>query len=230
MIGSMAADFVPQSAPSARRRETLTRLLDAALEVFAEDGLQGAAVETICTRAGFTRGAFYSNFSSKEQLFIALLERELVRRTEDLQQKVIALEPTLLAHEGDISPAEAARYIADFVAPSDEAVSWFILETEFLLLAMRDPSLAPEHHKFLDSFYENIAAVVERVILAAGRRFELPVARVIPVLGGVFERSLRNAAFRGVSKEQADGDYDQQLAELFFALTVPIDDQPTQTS
>jgi AcrR family transcriptional regulator len=47
----------------------------AASEVFAESGFDGASVEAICERAGFTRGAFYSNFASKEELFFGLVQQ-----------------------------------------------------------------------------------------------------------------------------------------------------------
>jgi len=56
---------VPPSGLTSRRREaTRQKLLDAAGLVFAEEGLDAASVEAICERAGFTRGAFYSNFDS----------------------------------------------------------------------------------------------------------------------------------------------------------------------
>ncbi|PJI52936.1 hypothetical protein CTI14_35415, partial [Methylobacterium radiotolerans] len=59
--------------PATRSREnTKARLLEAAAQVFAEAGLDGASVEAVCERAGFTRGAFYSNFDSKDELFLTL--------------------------------------------------------------------------------------------------------------------------------------------------------------
>jgi AcrR family transcriptional regulator len=211
------------STPSARRQETRTRLLDAAIEVFAEEGLQGASVEAVCARAGFTRGAFYSNFSSKEQLFLALLEREFEHRAADLAEKARELEPTLRERSGCISPAEAARYIAEFFAPARDATAWFVLEAEFLLLAMRDPSIAPGHHEFMDRFYASIAGIVEQVVAAAGRRFVIPVERAMPVLSGVYERALRAAALSGPEENGAFDELGDRLAELFFALTEEAD-------
>lgn len=208
-----------EAPPSPRRQETRSRLLDAAAEVFAEDGLQGAAVETICARAGFTRGAFYSNFSSKEQLFLALLEREFERRAEELAEKARELEPMLREHSGCISPPEAARYVTDFFAPQSDAAVWFALETEFLLLAMRDPSIAPGHHEFVERFYSSISGVVERVIAAAGRRFVLPVERAMPVLNGLYERALRTAALTGDDESRISEELGDRVAELLFALT-----------
>jgi AcrR family transcriptional regulator len=55
-----------------RRAETRSRLLLAAAEVFSERGFGRATVEDVCDRAGFTRGAFYSNFASLDELFFAL--------------------------------------------------------------------------------------------------------------------------------------------------------------
>jgi AcrR family transcriptional regulator len=211
------------STPSARRQETRTRLLDAAIEVFAEEGLQGASVEAVCARAGFTRGAFYSNFSSTEQLFLALLEREFEHRAADLAEKARELEPTLRERSGCISPAEAARYIAEFFAPARDATAWFVLEAEFLLLAMRDPSIAPGHHEFMDRFYASIAGIVEQVVAAAGRRVVIPVERAMPVLSGVYERALRAAALSGPEENGAFDELGDRLAELFFALTEEAD-------
>lgn len=212
------------SAPSARRQQTRERLLDAAVEVFAEDGLQGAAVETICARAGFTRGAFYSNFSSKEQLFLVLLEREFERRAQDLAVKAEELEPKLRERSGCVSPAEAAKYVAEFFAPADDATAWFVLEVEFLLLALRDPSIAPDHHEFMDRFYASIAGVIERVIAAAGRRFVLPAERALPVLSSVYEQALRASALAGADASGAFERLGDRIAELLFALTEDIDD------
>ncbi|MHA3683538.1 TetR/AcrR family transcriptional regulator [Leucobacter sp. HY1908] len=211
----------PSAQPSARRRETQLRLLDAATAVFSELGLQGASVEAICARAGFSRGAFYSNFSSKEQLFLALLEREFGRRADDVASKALELEPLIAAHDGSLTPAEAASYIARFFGPSDDATAWFVLEAEFLLLAMRDPELAPGHQMFMDGFYASIAGVVERVLAAAGRKFSLPTHRAIPVLSGVYERALRAAALAGPGSHADLDELGERLAELLFALTEP---------
>jgi AcrR family transcriptional regulator len=58
------------------RDQTTQRLLDAAQKLIAKKGLSAASVEDIAADAGYTRGAFYSNFSSKGDLFIELLRRD----------------------------------------------------------------------------------------------------------------------------------------------------------
>jgi AcrR family transcriptional regulator len=85
---------VPSVEPGRRAPKRLTRkekqeetrrgLLDAAERVFLRRGLQGSSVEEIAAEAGFTRGAFYSNFKSKEELFVELLHRRLYDRYAEM--------------------------------------------------------------------------------------------------------------------------------------------------
>ncbi|MDI1266912.1 MAG: TetR/AcrR family transcriptional regulator [bacterium] len=72
------------------RDDTREKLFDAAARVFEEQGIGGASIEIIAAAAGFTRGAFYSNFKSKEELIIAMLEdhvEQSIRRIHDLLEK-----------------------------------------------------------------------------------------------------------------------------------------------
>ena len=61
-----------QELPYLPVTEVVTRVQRAAPEVFAEVGMDAASVEMICERAGFTRGAFYSNFASMDELLVAV--------------------------------------------------------------------------------------------------------------------------------------------------------------
>ena len=63
------------AGPSPRRARTRQRLMSAAMTVFAERGVIGSSVEEICEAAGFTRGAFYSNFADKDALVLGLIEQ-----------------------------------------------------------------------------------------------------------------------------------------------------------
>ena len=204
------------------RADTQQRLVAAAREVFAEDGIRGASVSAICTRAGFTRGAFYSNFESKEQLFLALLEREFARRTAHLKTQATALEPELRECGPALEPGQVAPYIVDFFMPETDATTWFVLETEFLLLAMRDPSIAHGYRDFMLRFYAEIAEAVAHIIGVAGRRFSLPTEHAISLLSSVYERELRTAALSGSTSIDSFDGLGNQLAELLFAITEPL--------
>jgi AcrR family transcriptional regulator len=62
---------------SARRAQTRARLLDAAARVYAQRGFAGATLEEVASEAGFTKGAVYGHFGSKENLLLALVEEYL---------------------------------------------------------------------------------------------------------------------------------------------------------
>ena len=64
----------PTDARAAAARETRNKLVRAAAQLFAEQGLSGPSLDAICARAGFTRGAFYVHFESREDLIVAVVE------------------------------------------------------------------------------------------------------------------------------------------------------------
>jgi AcrR family transcriptional regulator len=81
-----------------RQAQTREALLDAAARVFVRRGFQASSVEEITAEAGYTRGAFYSNFSSKEELFVELLHKRVYARYTEMYEQGLrdpARAPTL---------------------------------------------------------------------------------------------------------------------------------------
>src|SRR5436305_3029120 len=67
--------------PERRRAMTREHLLEAAAIVFARNGYHGASLDEVAAAAGFTKGAVYSNFKSKEDLFLALIDHRIENTT-----------------------------------------------------------------------------------------------------------------------------------------------------
>src|SRR5580698_1973609 len=88
-----------------RRPITITALLDAAMELFAEHGYGATSIPEICARAGLTKGAFYSNFANKDALFLALLDRSWQRRAAWIRRALPAGDAP--AHAPEAAPARA---------------------------------------------------------------------------------------------------------------------------
>ncbi|NLU67908.1 TetR family transcriptional regulator [Streptomyces sp. HNM0574] len=155
----MGAEPVPRRV-SARRALTRQRLLDAALETFAEEGFGRSTVERVCERAGYTRGAFYSNFSSLDELFLAMWEQRSTAMREDLRR-------TLAEETAAATPEEALRSALAAV-PVDDA--WYRVTAEFTAHALRNPALrrvtAAREHAVLDALVPHVVAALAR----AGRR------------------------------------------------------------
>ena len=98
-----------------RQEQTRDRLLDAATKVFARRGYHEASVEEIAAEAGFTTGAVYSNFAGKEELFLALAEREVTHRVAEIRavahERMVTLQQDALqkAAEGITTLDEVLR-------------------------------------------------------------------------------------------------------------------------
>lgn len=111
---------------------TREHLLQAAAHVFAERGYHGASLDEVAAAAGFSKGAVYSNFRNKEDLFLALLGWIYA-------QELDALRATIASSD---VPAESR--LADFVELArprgGAAVHWSILYEEFHLYALRNPT------------------------------------------------------------------------------------------
>lgn len=111
-----------------RKSQTRERLIDAAAAVFAQRGFETATLDEVAAAAGYTKGAVYSNFASKTELFIALIERRIEVQTAEHARRF----------EGQ-DLASAARVLQD--QPDQEPESerqWLLLAVEFWLHAMRD--------------------------------------------------------------------------------------------
>ena len=110
------------------RAETRARLLDAAAEVFAEKGFGGAAIEDIAERAGYSRGAFYSNFTDKDDVFLTLLDERLDQGITDVGRIIVD------AH----SPEELLAGLRRRAERRSVDGTWFLLLNEFRLYALRN--------------------------------------------------------------------------------------------
>lgn len=222
MIPQVTPDTTPEPAPSARRQETQTRLLDAAAEVFIAEGFQATSVEAVCARAGFTRGAFYSNFSSKEELFLAVSRRAYEHRAVELEQRERELTPLLLERDGALTHDEVAKFVANFFTPTLPEAAWFVLESEYQLHTMRNPDATPALTDFISMFKQGLIALVSRVVDAAGRELTIPVESAIRIMGGMFERAMRISVISGPEAPEGLAELSDRIAELLFAISVEV--------
>ena len=111
-----------------RKKQTRQRLIDAAARVFAERGFEAATIDEVAATAGFTKGAVYSNFASKTDLFIALIERRIEIQAAYQSRRL----------EG-MTREDAAATVEGWTAFDEGGErQWVLLAMEFWLHAMRD--------------------------------------------------------------------------------------------
>src|SRR6201994_4605240 len=142
------------------RDDTRDKLFEAAARVFEDQGIGGASIEAIAAAAGFSRGAFYSNFASKDELIIAMLEdhvAQTVRRNLDLlsRHKSLAdfLEALKTVDRGQQDPLGRSP----------------LLHMEMILFVARAEKRRPELAKRLRARRKLIADIVATTAKDSGR-------------------------------------------------------------
>jgi AcrR family transcriptional regulator len=156
-----------QRARRPSRAETRERLLAAAEQVFIRRGLQAASIEEIADEAGLTRGAFYSNFDRKEQLFVDLLHA----RVYDRYRQILDRSPR------DAAPLERLRQgVRELMRQyEDQDGQWlFALWLELLAHAARNPEFRELAATFWKSNRALLAEIVAEVYREHGEEPPVP--------------------------------------------------------
>ena len=138
--------------PRPRRNEVRSRVLQAAGKVFAERGFAAASLDQVAAAAGFTKGAVYSNFGSKDELFLALMTDEVARRVDVVERALrdtTDLPDALAAVGTELSRREA---------------TWQLLYLEFWQRAVRDPDVRRAFVASRRDLRTRIADVVARFL------------------------------------------------------------------
>ena len=197
-----------------KQEETRRLLLDAAERVFIRSGLQGSSVEEIAAEAGFTRGAFYSNFDSKDELFVELLHTRVYDRYAEMAEAVQQQPGT---------PRERLRWGIEQVrdVQKGEDGNWlFRLWLECLTQAARDE----EFRKLAATFWSgNRALLAEQTKDAfkeAGRRPPLPAKQIATAMIAL---DIGLAVQHLVDPEEAPLDLYVPLFDLLFGSLVETD-------
>jgi AcrR family transcriptional regulator len=142
------------------RDDTCEKLFEAAARVFEEQGIGGTSVEAIAAAAGFTRGAFYSNFKSKDELIIAMME--------DHVEQSIQRNLGLLARHKNVADFIEALKTMDR-SRQDPLGRSPLLHMEMILFVARAAKRRPDLAKRLRARRKLIADIVETTVKNGGR-------------------------------------------------------------
>lgn len=156
-----------------RQQQTREALLFAARMVFSEDGYHAASLERIAREAGFSKGAVYSNFDGKSDLFLAVLDQNTELAAPDAQDPF----------DDPADPLSTGRSMARRQGFPLEATQGFALATlEFIAVAARDEALAPRLHQRLATLLERYTETATR---ARADDEALPVGEVGKLLAAL---------------------------------------------
>jgi AcrR family transcriptional regulator len=148
---------------------TRSRLMEAAGKVFACRGLERATVDEVASEAGYTKGAFYAHFESKEALFLAMLDERFAERLDEIDRVLESGAP--VAEQARM----AGQEFSDHLAGNPE---WSRLFFEFAVQALRDERFRAELVARQRALRERIAAGFRNHAEAVGAESPLPAELV----------------------------------------------------
>ena len=171
--------------PTRLERQAATRaaLLKAASRTICERGMEGASIDLIASEAGYTKGAFYANFASKEDMFLAILDEKFDAEMERLEA----------AMSGAGEPAAQARLAAEeFLTYVDRDPQWPRLYQEFATHAARNEQFRAVLAECQRGLHERMAAIFARWTDAQGIQPTLPHEDVAAMIFAMADGFLLN--------------------------------------
>ena len=208
-----------RNAPTRAERQAQTRadLVDAAERLFSAQGFDATSLDAVADGAGYTKGAVYSNFASKEDLFFAVYERRV--------ERYVAVAQRSLASR-DLAGA-MRRLAADVAARRRGDDGWLTVFLEFWTHVLRHPEHRARFAAIHARAIEPLAAGMER--LAAEREVELPVdARQLAV--AIFATQTGLSLERLTQPEVVDAALGPRIFELWMEQAVGAGEAPADAT
>ena len=201
----------PKNKPQARTAATKAKILDAAQALFAEQGFENTQLEEVAARAGYTRGAIYAHYASKEDLFLDLIEQRVHAKFEAICQKI--------DEEPDLSkrPGLFKHWIAAQVGDS----SWGTLTLEFKLYAVRRPELREKLLGLYEAMFQHATRDFIELLFGKGltKSERTEIDRRLALLGGAISGVVLESHFR---PHLLPHNQLRRFVEEFFDAMIPI--------
>ena len=155
------------------RAQTRRKVLDAAYAVFGENGIAGTSLEQVAAAAGLTKGAVYSNFRSKDELVLTLMEEHAADR----------ITRSLQAMQADLTPAQVAHQVGVVLAQEMRAdAGWHRLLAEYAALARHDPASVVGLQQGRREVREAVTGVLQRLVETFAVTLPIPAADLAVVV------------------------------------------------
>ncbi|MGO2535246.1 TetR/AcrR family transcriptional regulator [Brachybacterium tyrofermentans] len=181
---------LPESASTRRKENTRTKLVRASLDVFVEKGIDGATVDDLVRAAGFTRGAFYSNFSTKEEVFSALfasVTEEMLEIANTSVASALAAAHAERSTPGSLSEIDDATImVAVFEGIRPFGRQWYLLYSDAIARSLRDETMRAELAVQRERLRDQIGKLLSTRMEENGDRPLLPPEDLAQLLVGVF--------------------------------------------
>ncbi|MFM0210915.1 helix-turn-helix domain containing protein [Paraburkholderia sediminicola] len=144
----------PRLSREESRLQTRTHLLAAAKRLFVERGFGATSLRDIAAEAGYTQGAFYSNFASKEDLFVELMRERSKTQVTDIARAL---------SDPSASADDILNALEVWAQTLDAEPEWSVLGVEFKLQGRRNPVFATASQELLDAHRDGLAYCIGQI-------------------------------------------------------------------
>ena len=163
---------MPRLSRKEKQAQTRSSLMSSAAKIFCKHGMEKASIEEVAEDAGYTKGAFYANFKSKQELFLAMLDERFTERIEEVDR-------AFAAGSGESPPEQARHAAADFAHALRTDPAYKRLYLEFASYALRDEDFRQELLTRFATLRERLEAVYRRRAEEYGLELDIPLERVV---------------------------------------------------
>jgi AcrR family transcriptional regulator len=154
-----------------KQAQTRSSLMQSAKRIFCKRGLERASIDEVAEDAGFTKGAFYANFKSKEELFLAMLDERFNERIEAID-RAFADETQSPPDQARTAGGDLARYMRS--DPESER-----LAIEFASYATRNEPFREELVTRFATLRARMLPIIQRRAESAGLDLDIPLERIV---------------------------------------------------
>ena len=203
-----------------KKERTRADLLAAARTVFLRRGFHGASLGEIAEEAGYTKGAVYSNFTGKDDLFLALLDEHYEHRIQAHRElfEAIALE------DPEAARIAVARIMYDAY---EREPAWWALVSDFSTHASREPELSRRLRALRERFLGAMAELIEAVGKSHSLAYRLPTLEVARATGALLRGLMLDWILEPDGADRA-AVFEETIAAFLRGVAVPLDERSTQ--
>ena len=187
-----------------QQERTRSRLMSSAAKVFACKGMQQASVDEVAEDAGYTKGAFYANFKSKEELFLAMLDERFAERIKASEEA--------FAGEDESPPDQARHAAADFARASRADPEAERLFLEFANYALQSEDFRQELLTRFATLRSRLATIFEHRMETYGIEAPVPLDQMVRM---VILMADGWALWRLLEPEAVDDELFESMMEVF---------------
>ena len=199
--------------PRRSRENTRARIVEAAADVFAEKALRRVTVDDVVGAAGYTRGAFYSNFSGIDELFFDVYAHQTDLMIAAVREVVEGVSP----EEFDF---DSLGLVLGALRPFGRR--WFLIQNEFAMLAVRDETARETFKAESRRMQGSIEELVHAVLTLLERAPLVPMRHLTDTLIALCLHSLGNEQLEtgGLDPQSLETDV---LPKVVLGLSRPVD-------